>query len=284
MSVTLSSWRVGALLLMTGLLQACSVATVDDNLPYGVLNNNDLALVGEGLPTYLLMVDGLIVNWPESEGLLLSGASLYSAYAGLYVTDDQQRAGKLTTKALDYALRGACARDDDFCEVRSLAVPELEAMLEGADKDDVPALFVLGSTWVGYIQQHSGDWNAIAELSRVELIMKRVVELDERYEYGQAHMYLGALNSILPASLGGQPDKARDHFERAIALSDGRNLLAKTLYAERYARLVFDQALHDQLLEEVLAADPEMHGLTLQNTYAQREARRLLASSADYFE
>ena len=284
MSLTLSLRRVSAVLLMTGLLQACSVATVDDNLPYGVLNNNDLELVGEGLPTYLLMVDGLIINWPESDGLLLSGASLYSAYAGLYVLDDQARAGKLTSKALDYALRGVCARDRDFCDVRSVPVPDLEALLGKAGKGDVPALFVLGSTWVGYIQQHSSDWNAIAELSRVELIMKRVVELDEGYEHGQAHMYLGALNSILPASLGGQPDRAREHFERAIELSEGRNLLAKTLYAERYARLAFDQELHDQLLQEVLAADPEMHGLTLQNTYAQKEARRLLASSAEYFE
>lgn len=276
--------RLALILVWPAILQGCSVATVDDNLPYGVLNNNDLELVGEGLPTYLLMVDGLIVNWPESDGLLLSGASLYSAYAGLYVADDQARARKLTGKALDYALRGACARNRDFCEVRSLPVPELERMLEDAGKGDVPALFTLGSTWVGYIQQNSHDWNAIAELSRVELIMKTVVELDEQYEYGQAHMYLGALNSILPASLGGQPDKARNHFLQAIELSEGRNLLAKTLYAERYARLAFDQELHDRLLTEVLEADAEMHGLTLQNTYAQKEARRLLDSSADYFE
>lgn len=279
-----SFWRLVTAVLTAGLLQACSVASVDDNLPYGVLNNNDLELVGEGLPTYLLMVDGLIVNWPESEGLLLSGASLYSAYAGLYVTDDAERASGLTRKALDYALRGACARHGDFCEIRSLAIPELEAMLEGADQGDVPALFTLGSTWVGYIQQNSGDWNAIAELSRVELIMNRVVQLDEGYEYGQAHMYLGALSSILPASLGGQPDKAQAHFIKAIELSEGKNLLAKTLYAERFARLQFDQVLHDSLLKEVLEADPEVHGLTLQNTYAQREAERLLASSAEYFE
>ena len=158
------------------------------------------------------------------------------------------------------------------------------AELAGMDEDDLATLFVLGSTWVGYIQQNSGDWNAIADLGRVEAIMNRVVEIDEGYEFGQAHMYLGALNSILPASLGGQPDKARVHFEKAIALSKGRNLLAKTLFAEKYARLTFDQALHDQLLEDVLASDSDVHGLTLQNEYAKQEARRLLASSADYFE
>lgn len=271
------------LLLSVLLMQACSVARLDDNLPYGVLDNNDLELVGEGLPTYLLLVDGMIINWPESEGMLRSGASLYSAYAGLYV-DDEERAARLTDKAMDYAMRAACANDDDLCEVRKLPLDELTAILDGMGKSDLPTLFVLGSTWVGYIQQNSGDWNAIADLGRVEAIMDRVAAIDEGYEFGQAHMYLGALNSILPASLGGQPDKARAHFEKAIALSEGRNLLAKTLFAEKYARLTFDQELHDRLLREVLEADSEVHGLTLQNEYAKREAEQLLASSAEYFE
>lgn len=265
-------------------LQGCSLATVDDNLPYGLLNNDDLVLVQEGLPTYLLLVDGFIENWPEDEGLLSSGASLYSAYAGLFATDDLERSKKLTSKALDYGLRSACALKKAYCEMRTISVLELEQLLAKARKSHVPVLYVLGSTWVGYIQQNSSDWNAVAELARVELIMKRVVELDESYEYGQAHMYLGALNSILPASLGGQPDKAQSHFAKSIELSQQQNLMAKVLYAQRYARLIFDQELHDQLLKEVLDAPAEVHGLTLQNTYAKQEAERLLASSQDYFE
>jgi hypothetical protein len=41
--------------------------------------------------------------------------------------------------------------------------------------------------------------------------------------------------------------------------------------------------LHDQLLREVLEADPEQPGLTLFNTLAQDEARELLDSADDYF-
>ncbi|MCG8392093.1 MAG: TRAP transporter TatT component family protein [Pseudomonadales bacterium] len=280
-------WRsyFGALplfLFVAEFLQGCSLARVDDNLPYGVLNNNDLQLVEEGLPTYLLMVDGLIENWPESESLLASGADLYGAYAGLFV-DEPERARKLSDKALSYAFRAVCAHDDDYCDPRSLSVPEFEALLADADEGDVPVLFTLGSAWAGYIQQNTSDWNAVAELGRVEAIMERVVELDESYQYGQAHMYLGVLNSILPASLGGKPEQAKAHFEQAITLSDDRNLLAKVLYAEEYARLVFDRELHDRLLNDVLAADPDVHGLTLQNTYAQQQAQALLAGADDYF-
>lgn len=270
---------LGLLLVMSG----CAVTRVGDNLPYGVLNHDDLTLVGDGLPTYLLIIDGLIENWPESESMLSSGAGLYSAYAGTFV-EDPQRARKLSARALDYAFRAACAADSKLCDLRNLKMAEFEQRLQRQRSKRVPVLFTLGSTWAGYIQLNSADWKAVGELGRVDAIMQRIVALDEEYEYGQAHMYLGVLNSILPESLGGQPDKAKFHFKRAIALSEGKNLMAQTLYAERYARLVFDQQLHDSLLDEVLAADPVVHGLTLQNTVAQRDAKRLRAESADYFE
>lgn len=265
------------------LLQGCSVMRLGDSLSRGVLEHDDLELVGEGLPTWLLMIDGMIVNWPESESLLRSGASLYSAYAGLYV-DDEERAQRLVQRAMDYATRAACAHHRHWCDAREMSMDEFDALLARSDEDELPILYTLGTTWVSFIQLHSSDWNAVAELGRVEAIMKRVVELEPGWEHGQAHMYLGALNSILPASLGGQPEQAREHFEQAIALSEGRNLMAKVLYAERYARLVFDQALHDRLLNDVLAADPQAGDLTLQNRYARQEARRLLAGSAEYFE
>ena len=57
--------------------------------------------------------------------------------------------------------------------------------------------------------------------------------------------------------------------------------MAKVEFARRYSRLVFDQPLHDRLLNDVLSADPEEPGLTLSNTLAQQQAKELLAD--DYF-
>jgi hypothetical protein len=94
---------------------------------------------------------------------------------------------------------------------------------------------------------------------------------------------LGVLETLLPAALGGRPEEGRRHFERAIELSGGRDLMAKVLLASEYARMAFDRELHDRLCREVLAASPEAPGLTLSNTLAQDRARRLLDSSDDYF-
>ena len=97
------------------------------------------------------------------------------------------------------------------------------------------------------------------------------------------HGYLGILNALRPPALGGRPEVAREHFERAIVLSGGRDLSIKVEYARRYARLVFDQELHDRLLNEVLAAPVEAPGYTLFNVLAKQEAAALLATSKEYF-
>ena len=59
--------------------------------------------------------------------------------------------------------------------------------------------------------------------------------------------------------------------------------MAQVIYAEQYAKLVFDQALHDELLRSVIAANPVAPNLTLINTLAQERAVELLAESNDYF-
>ena len=147
----------------------------------------------------------------------------------------------------------------------------------------MPAWYTLGTAWAGWIQANSSDLKAVAQLPRVRLVMERIVELNPSWREGGAHLYLGVLSTLLPPALGGKPEVGKRHFEAAIRLSGGKNLMAKVLYAEKYARLVFDQPLHDRLLKEVLATDPHAENLTLMNTLARKKAAELLASGKDYF-
>jgi len=72
------------------------------------------------------------------------------------------------------------------------------------------------------------------------------------------------------------------HFEKAIKINEAY-LMTKVIYAQQYARLMFDQELHNRLLNEVLLAEPVVEGMTLTNLIAQERAKDLLASSKDYF-
>jgi len=148
---------------------------------------------------------------------------------------------------------------------------------------NVDTLYVLATTWAGRIQANSSDWKAIANIPRVQALLDRVVVLDPNHKGGEPYMYLGVMATLRPASLGGEPEKGKADFEKALALSGGKNQMVRVLYAKQYARLVFDKDLHDRLLNEAIAADPHAPGLTLINVIAQAQAKQLLESGKDFF-
>ena len=262
-------------------LGACSAMNFGKNFASAVLDSDDPATIAQALPAHLLTVDALLKG-SESANLFWSAARMNSSYAGQFVTNVEQKQ-RLNDKAWTYAQQAACYEDERWCAVTTMSQADLAVLLQDMDEDDLPAMFQLGSVWAGWLEANGGDWNAIAQLGKIELLMQRVVELDGSYELGSAHIYLGVLASLMPAALGGKPEEGREHFEQAITQSKGRNLMAKVLYAERYARLVFDRELHDRLLQEVIAADKTEPGWTLANTLAQQKAQVLLQNADEFF-
>ena len=267
-----------------GLVQKASDRFAE-NLGKAVLDNDDPGTVRDGLPAYLLLLDSLIVGAEEDDaalvGTLLAAARLNGAYAGNFTGDDRERARRLSGKAFGYARRATCLRDAGLCAALDQDPDRFTSAV--AASNDAPLLYALAAAWVGQLQANSEVWGAIADLPKIEALLHRVVAIDPTTDGGQAHVYLGVLNSLRPEAVGGKPEEGRRHFETAFTLSGGRNLYARTLQAEYYARLVFDQELHDRLLNEVIAADPRAPGYTLVNTLAQQRARKLLESGKDYF-
>lgn len=283
-----TSRRAAVIVFLAAAISGCAsmvstaTARMAQNLSSALLNQDDPETVRQGAPAYLLLVDSLITDDPQSSPLLQAGARLYVAYAAAFVTDPD-RARRLTHRAVEYGNRALCLELAPACAPAARSVNGFTAAIADAGTAQVPALYTWGIAHAGWIQANSSDWNAIAELPKVEAAMQRVVALDETYENGAPYMYLGILESLRPAALGGHPEAGRRDFERAMALSDGKNLMVQVAFARYYARLVFDRPLHDRLLKEVLAADPVQPGLTLGNTLAQEQARKLLASADSYF-
>lgn len=275
---------LGMFSLINGCTIIISSATnkLANNLSSTILNSNDPQTVADGAPAYLLLVSSFLNDGADDEALLRTSATLHSAYASVFIKD-QARASKMAAKAFDYAQQAVCLSNSDLCDMRKMPFEALKKALRTLTKNDVANWYVLGSSWAGWIQANSKDWNAIADLARVKVIFTRLLELDPTYKQGGIHLYLAVLSTLLPPALGGKPEIGKAHFEKAIALSNNKNLMAKVLYAEKYAKLVFNKKLHDRLLNEVLAADPIAPDLTLMNTLAQEKAKELLAASADYF-
>lgn len=273
---------VSGILLASGCANLISGITsqMADDLAGSILNSEDIDTVREGVPAYLLLMDSFLRSSPDSVELLLAASNLNGAFSALL--DDEERIKRFSDKSMRYVEHAACVSKSPLCDARQQHYANFEQTVGSLKVGDVPVAYSLGVAWVGRLQANSDDWAVIAELSRAKLLMERVIELDENHENGGPHLYMGGMETLLPASMGGKPEKGRAHFDKAIDINEAY-LMTKVIYAQQYARLVFDQELHDRLLNEVLSADPVVEGMTLTNRIAQERADDLLASSNDYF-
>lgn len=252
------------------------------NLNTAILNQDDPALVRDGAPAYLLMLDSFVEGSPENVAALNAAAQLYSAYGVVFV-NDPVRSRKLTKRGRSYGQRALCAAENRACGIQGLNYDEFIEQLGVLDSKDLDALYTFGLSWIAYIQAHSDDWSALAKLPQAQATLKRIQEIDTNYEQASIEHYLAVLDTIRPPALGGDFESGLEHFERAISLSGGYDLSILVDFARYYARTLYERELHDQLLQEVLAADPVHPGYTLFNTLAQAQAQELLDSADDYF-
>ena len=235
------------------------------NLSAAILNQDDPETVRDGAPAYLLMLDSFIEGSPGNASMLIAAAELYAAYGVIFV-EDTQRADRLTSRSLNYSQQAMCISNSLTCGIDTFSYKEFESVLKKLRKTDVPSLFTYGLSSIAFIKVH-----------------ERVQALEPTYEQVQVEHYLGILNTIRPPALGGDFEAGKAHYEKALALSNGKNLSINVDYARYYARTLYDRELHDRLLNEVLAAEPEQDGYTLFNTLAQREAQELLDAADEYF-
>ncbi len=273
-----------ALLLTSGCATVVSNAASDfgENLSSAVLNQDDPETVKEAIPSFMILIDSLLEGNPDSVNLLSSAATLYASYGAVFA-GEPTRAGRLTSRARRYATEAMCLRYADACNWRGMNYDEFVASLEGVGPKNAEYLYTYGFATLAYMRVHSSDWDTLAELPDVEALFEHYLKIAGDDVAPSTHTYMGILLTLRPPALGGKPEEAREHFEKAIAMTNGRDLSAKVEYARGYAKMLYDRELHDRLLNEVLEADSYADGLTLSNVLAKEEAEVMLAEADDYF-
>mgnify|MGYP001820399707 CR=1 FL=1 len=269
---------------MGGCASLVSSAASDfaDNLSAAIQNQDDPDTVKAAIPSYMLMLDSLVESNPTDPDVLSATATLYASYGAVFA-DDPVRAKRLTRRARDYAQRAMCEDYADACNWRDQTYDEFVASLANVGADDAGLLYTYGFSTLAYLQAHSDDWNALAELPQAEALFDHYLAIAGEDAVESSYVYMGILLTLRPPALGGRPEEARDYFEKAIELSEGRDLSAKVEFAKGYAKTLYERELHDQLLNEVISADPYADGLTLSNVMDKEEAMELLRAADEYF-
>ena len=264
-------------------LQSALVGSLIEDVSAATARHDDLDLVASGVPTFLLLLEGLLVANPQDPQLLLSATETYTSYATLVEVDDPQRAKHLYHRGKEYGLRALALR---LSQPDLLQAPyaEFVRVIDDLEASDLSVVFWAASSWGAWISANTESMAALADLPKVIKLMQWIAAQDETFQYGSPHVFLGTYYAALPPMLGGNPQKAAEHFDRAVAISKGQVLMVYVLKAKFYARQIFDQALYESLLHEALTrpadAVPE---LTLQNIAAQKQAQLLLDQADDFF-
>ncbi|MCG3125680.1 MAG: hypothetical protein CHACPFDD_00505 [Phycisphaerae bacterium] len=260
-------------------------------------SDDDPELIRQAVPFSLKLIESLLEETPQHRGLLSAACSGFTQYAYAFVQLDadeieptslhaaeqlRDRARKLYLRARDYGLRGLDAAHPGLTE-RLRAKPR--AALARTRRDDVPLLYWLASAWGAAITISKDDPELIADQPVVEALIDRALALDERFQHGAIHAFLVLYEPARPgASPRAAEASARQHFDRAVALSGGRLAAPFVALAESVAIQRQDRAEFERLLNDALRIDVNgMPEARLLNLVTQRRARWLLARAAELF-
>jgi predicted anti-sigma-YlaC factor YlaD len=292
---------VGALALAGCSVKRLAIRSLGNALAGGAgvyASDDDPELVAGALPFGLKTIEGLLVEDPGNPKLLLAATSGFTQYAYAFVqqeadlveerdleraTELRARARRLYLRALGYGWR---ALELDFPGLRARLQRDpaaAEGELTDLKKEHVPLLYWTASPWAAAIALAVEDAEMTADLAVVEAMMRRALALDESYDLGALHDFFLAYEGSR-AAVGGSLDRARTHFDRAMALARGKRAGPLVSFAETVAVGTQDRALFQQLLDQALALDPQTAPeQRLSNVIAQRRARWLLTRIDELF-
>ncbi len=281
-------WALLAFLFITGCISSQQIMTESApalfrSVALSANRQSDIALVRQGIPSYLMLIDGMLQSYPENRELLLAGAQAYSAYSAVLEEDEEERSAALSKKAKAYALQ-ALELTSPFEGALGKPLKVFQERLKQTKKEHVPTLFWVGNIWGSWIAASEEGAVAMADLPWVEALMERVLQLDPGFYYGGAHLFKAILLSARPEQFGGNLQKAKEHFLKAREYAQRKFLATDVYYAQYYARQTLNRSLFVSTLKRVLktSADREPE-LTLANTLAQRKAKKLLDQVDEFF-
>jgi tetratricopeptide (TPR) repeat protein len=244
---------------------------------------SDLDLAEASIPANIEMLEGMIHVDPDNIDLHTYAAQAYYGYAYGFNEDvTPHRAAKLYVRGLNHGLRALELLG--VMDAKTGTVDEFEQALGKLGKAHVDTLFWTASNWGKWVDVNRDSPEGIIALPRVTALMQRVLDLDDTYYYGGAHLYFGIYYGSRAPALGGDYKKSEQHFQRARDINDDKLLVVDMLQAQYLERQRFDQKRFNSLLNRVIEAPEDLApGFALMNQIAKRKAQKLLGYQSAWF-
>lgn len=259
-------------------------------------SDDDPELVKSAVPFSLKLMESLLNESPKHKGLLFATSSGFTQYGYAFVQQDadeletkdfaaaeamRARAKRIYLRARNYGLRGLEVAHRGF--TNQLATQPRAAVAKLV-KRDVPQAYWTAAAWGAAVSLSKNDPEIIAQIPQMEALIDRALELDESWGDGAIHSFLINYEMSRQGAEGDPVVRARKHFERALALTKGRQAGPLVTFAEAVCIEKQDAKQFEELLNRALAINPDTQPETrLVNLVMQRRARWLLSRQEDLF-
>jgi predicted anti-sigma-YlaC factor YlaD len=250
--------------------------------------DEDPELIRDAVPFALKLNESLLESVPNHGPLLLSTCASFTQFSYAFVETDAdvlgdagyEEAKTLRTRALKLYLRGRdyCLRALElrYSGIRDRLVADPVPALDKVVREDVPLLYWTAASWGAAISLAIDQPDIVIDLPVVRALAERALALDEIWDRGSLHELMISIDS-LPEALGGSPDRAREHFNRAVALQEGLSPGPYVALATGVAVPLQARAEFESLLKKALEIDPDKNPSNrLAILITQRRARALL--------
>lgn len=246
-------------------------------------HESDLELAEDSIPANLNMLLGMIKIDPQNATLHTYASQAFYGLAYGFNEDTQpERASDFYVRGMKHGIQALELNGAENLLDSKLA--DFNQQVSKMSNRDVAAMFWTASCWAKWIDMHRDDPDAIAQLARSTAIMQRVVDLEDTFYYGGAHMYFGVYYGSRAPTIGGNYNKSKQHFDRAREITNGKLLIPDLLQAQYLARQQNDREQFHQLLTGIIEApDDLLPELALQNQIAKRKAGLLLQKEEKWF-
>jgi hypothetical protein len=162
-------------------------------------------------------------------------------------------------------------------------VKEGQVRPDALDKNSAPAAFWHTFCRAAYVNLNRDNSDALAELPKIMPVAERVAELTPDYYYNGAYAMLGTYYALRPKMLGGDPEKAKLNFDKALQGAGADFLLNSYMAAKMYAVAAQDQVYFEKVLNAILAAELKDGDSRLPNEVAKIKTKKLLEKKDELF-
>ncbi len=281
------------LLLLPILVGGCGLSKLSK-----IQEESDLVVVESTLEKNLKTLERL--SKLGNKSLIVKTARAHSSYSGFLedkmeeaeIEGDTETAEKLRAEAINhyarsemYALKALAKSEKALKNARTVDKEVFESALMKLKKKDVEPLF-----WAAYaiargISLQKDDPMQVIDLSRVEQMMRRILELDETFYFGSAHLFYAVYYGDRSPAIGGDPEKAKEHIDKVDEINNGKFLMSKFYLARYYAYPKQDVELYKKSLQEIIDAPSDMYpGQEAATSIAKSRAKRWLSQTDVLFD